>query len=324
MTWVSWKLVIQGDDTASRLTSQVGLPTIGVIVRGLAKGMSGLGVVVLLGLCATVPLVDEAKATMREKSDRGNELRFSLDGSMLTLAIFDRPNLLQSPTIQDDLFGQRVWAGCGTSFRVVSRRTVIGRVVRWPQSVNRISVQLSRDVSRRAKWCLVEARGRFAGGDIAFVSFYKAEPGRRVASGQLLDGARWRLVAWRGNKLQPCLQTRLTEIELTYCFDDEAETEAGIEATFDVPTCDGGTLVLGAVSRVATRVDVRLGDGRIVPATLRPRPRGSRVKAQYFTALVEGRPNGEPADVTAVVAYDANGKLIARDRGINGSGTGNC
>jgi hypothetical protein len=117
---------------------------------------------------------------------------------------------------------------------------------------------------------------------------------------------------------------RLGDLNSTSCFDDEAETEAGIEAMFDVPTCRGGTVVLGAAARSAARVDIRIAGGQVVPATLWPRPRGSRVRAQYFTALLDSPSRGEPVDVEAVAAYDARGALIARDRGINGSGGGGC
>ncbi len=77
--------------------------------------------------------------------------------------------------------------------------------------------------------------------------------------------------------------------------------------------------MLGAVARSATRVEIRLEDGSTVPAVLLPRPRGSRVRAQYFMALMDG-----PVDVSAVVAYDAKGQVIARDREVAGGGPANC
>ncbi|HYI80841.1 MAG TPA: hypothetical protein VEW67_08275 [Thermoleophilaceae bacterium] len=295
---------------------------------GIGRRRAALLVGVLVSLtCALVPPI--AGGATWTKLDRGNELRFKLKGSELTLTIVERRNFIRIPTTRSELFGKRLWVGCGTSFRAVNRDTVVGALVRWPRGAESISVPLDRDISRRAKWCLVESRGEFAGGDLAFVSFRKAEPGRRLTSGRLLDGTPWSLVAWRGNKLQPCVQLRLEGLRLgdlnsTSCFDDEAETEAGIEATFDVPTCRGGTVVLGAAARSAARVDIHVVGGQVVPATLWPRPRGSRVRAQYFTALLDGPSQGEPADIEAVAAYDARGALIARDRGINGSGGGDC
>lgn len=284
----------------------------------MGRRRSALIVAGLAGLI-TVLLSAGAGAATRTKLDRGNELRFTLKGSELTLTIVDRPNVFKSPTIQSDLFGKRVWAGCGRSFRTVNRNTFVGSVVEWPRGAGSTSVRLDRDISRRAKWCLVESRGKFAGGDIAFVSFHKAEPGRRLASGRLRDGTAWRLVAWRGSELQPCLDLRVVDDGGTICFDEEAETEAGIQGIFIGPTCSGETFVMGAVARSAARVDVRMGDGTVVPAVLRPRPLGSHVRAQYFTALLSG-----PEDIAAVIAYDAAGRRIARDRGINGMGNADC
>lgn len=295
----------------------------GGISKGKGWSRAALIVAAFASLVA-MSLPTDAGAVTRTKLDRGNELRFTLKGSELTLAIVDLPNRISHPTIQSDLFGKRLWVGCGSSFRAVTRNSVVGAAVRWPRGAGSFSVRLKRDISRRAKWCLVESRGKFAGGDLAFVSFYKAEPGRRLTAGRLLDGTPWSLVAWRGSQLQPCLDLRVADDGGVICFDDEAETEAGIEAHFDVPTCGGGTVVLGAVARSAARVDIRIAGGQIVSAVLWPRPRGSQVRAQYFTALLPGPSAGEPADVKAVAAYDSSGQLIARDRGINGSGPGDC
>lgn len=153
---------------------------------------------VLFGLCALAPLASSADAATRTKLDRGNELRFTLSGSVLTLAIVDRPNFIQSPTIQSELLGKRIWVGCSTSFRSVKRHTVASARVGWPQGAESISVHLDRDISRRARWCLVEGVGRLAFGDIAYASFYEAEPGRRLTSGRLRDGTRW------GARFPPC------------------------------------------------------------------------------------------------------------------------
>jgi hypothetical protein len=261
-------------------------------------------------------LAPAADAAVRKKLDRDNEVRFELHGMQLSMAIVDRERFTQSPTIESELLGQKVRVGCATSFRA-SRASVVMEVLRWPADSRSASVRLARDISRRAKWCLIEMTGRYVGGDIAFVSFHQAEPGRRLTSGRLRDGTRWRLAAWRGNMLQPCLALRLPNDEGTFCFDDEAE--AGIEASSYVPTCSGETFVLGATSRAATRVEIRLADGATAPAVLRPRPRASRVRAQYFTALIDG-----PVEVSAVIAYDAQGRAIARDRGINGMASVDC
>jgi hypothetical protein len=273
---------------------------------------------VMVGVTAAL-VPPGASAATWTKLDRRNELRFKLKGSELTLTIIERRNFIRIPTTRRELFGKRLWVGCGTSFRAVNRDTVVGAVVRWPHGAESISVRLDRDISRRAKWCLVESRGEFAGGDLAFVSFYEAEPGRRLTSGRLRGGARWGLAAWRGRHLEPCLGLRLPEYSSTFCFDEEAQREAGIEAGFRVASCSGETFVLGAVARSATRVEIRLEDGRRVPAVLLPRPRDSHVRAQYFTALMDG-----PVDVSGVVAYDDKGHVLARDREVAGGGPANC
>lgn len=267
----------------------------------------------------TLLLAADADAATRTKLDRWSDLRFTLERSSLTLTIRDQEGLVQNPRIQSELFGKRVWVGCGTSFRSSARKTVARAVVRWPRGAKSIAVRLDRDISRGAKWCVVEGTGKFSGGDIANVSFYVAEPGRRLALGHLRDGTPWRLVAWRGNKLEPCVELRLPGGDGAFCLDDEAETEAGIQAAYFVVSCSDQTFVTGAVSRAAVRVEVRRDDGTVVPAALHARPRGSRVRAQYFTALVDGLDG-----VASVAAYDAQGRRIASERGINGMRLGDC
>lgn len=293
-------------------------PTVEGGSGGIGRLRAALLVGVLVGLTAAL-ISPSAGAATWTKLDRGNELRFKLKGSKLTLTIVERHNVIRSPTTQSELFGKRLWVGCGTSFRGVNRDTVVGALARWPRGAESISVRLDRDISRRAKWCLAESRGEFAGGDLAFVSRYEAEPGRRLTSGRLRGGARWGLAAWRGRHLEPCLGLRLPDYTSTFCFDEEAQREAGIEAGLRVASCLWETFVLGAVARSATRVEIRLKDGSTVPAVLLPRPRGSRVRAQYFVALMDG-----PVEVSMVVAYDAKNQVIARDREVAGGGPANC
>jgi len=271
-----------------------------------------------LALLVLAFMAPTADAAVRTKLDRGNEVRFELSGRTLSMTLVERELVFQSPTTQSELLGQRVRVACATSFRY-SRKNMVMAVLNWPDDSTTAAVQFARDISKRVKWCLIEATGKYAGGDIAFVSFREAEPGRRLTSGMLRDGTPWRLAAWRGNKLQPCLALRLPDDDGTFCFDDEAETEAGIEGAFFVPTCSWETFVLGVAARSAARVEIRLEGGATVPAVLRPRPRGSRVRAQYFTALIDG-----PVAVSTVIAYDAQGLAIARDRGINGMEPANC
>jgi hypothetical protein len=101
------------------------------------------------------------------------------------------------------------------------------------------------------------------------------------------------------------------------CFPDLAETDAGVEAYFLHQRCSGPTFVLGASARAAVRVVVETEAGDTIDAQLWSRPRGSRVRAQYFFAILDG-----VAVVASVTSYDADGRMLARDRGVNGSGVG--
>lgn len=259
-------------------------------------------------------LVEAANATTRAELNRSAELRFVLKGRTLELTIVDRPNFIRHPTTQSELLGKRLRFACGTSFRPI-RRTAVFAQARWPVAGRSFSVRFTRDISPRAKWCLVEAgEGEFAGGDIAYVSFRNPEPGRRLATGALPDGTPWRLAAWRGEQLEPCLSLRVSESSIQTCAMSMAEVDRGIDADAIVPMCSRSTFVLGAVARAARRVVVRTSDGTSVDAQLRGRPRGSRVLAQYFfTALPD------PVEVAAVTAYDAAGGVLARDRSVGNS-----
>jgi hypothetical protein len=262
---------------------------------------------------AFLALAPAADAAVRTKVDWNNEVRFKLSGETLSLTIIDRERFTQSPTIRSELLGQRVGVSCGTSFRYSPKDTAT-KVMRWPGASRSASVRFARDLSRRAKWCLIEETGEYAGVDIAFVSFRRAEPGRRLTSGRLAGGTMWRIVAWRGNRLQPCVALSLRGWRSTKCFDDQAEVEAEIEAAFDVPPCTTQTFLLGVTSRSTAAVTVRLSDGSSAAAVLRRRPRGSRVRAQYFTALLPST-----VEVEAVEASDSEGRLIGRDRHVDGS-----
>jgi hypothetical protein len=252
------------------------------------------------------------------KLDRASEVRLSIDGTSLRATIVDLHNVSQSPTVQQRLFGRRIFLGCGSSFRHF-QGTTVRRVVRWPSGATSLSVRVGRDISRQAKWCLLEESGPRGGSDIAFVSFRRAEPGRRLTSGRLEDGTPWRLAAWRGNLLQPCLSFRLPHDAFGICFDDDAEEEAAVSGTVITPTCSGETFVLGSTARSAATVTVRLADKSTVGARLHLRPRASRVKAQYFVATLPS-----PVEVAAIEARDAGGTVLDRERHPNGMGTGGC
>ncbi len=72
----------------------------------------------------------------------------------------------------------------------------------------------------------------------------------------------------------------------------------------------GYALVQKAVHPLAT-IAQPFDDARLLS-----RPRGSRVRAQYFYAILDG----VVVRVASVTSYDADGRMLARDRGVNGSG----
>jgi hypothetical protein len=268
---------------------------------------------VALLAAALLALAPAADAATRTKLDRDDEVRFQLDGRDLTLTIVDGWRYGQIPSTKSRLFGKPVVVACGTSFQF-SRKTAVIRRLRWPVGASSLSVRFARDVSRNLRWCLID-EGPKGGADIAFVSFVRAEPGRRLTAGRLSNGKSWRLVVWRGDHLQPCVSLRVAREDSGYCFDEQAEREATVEATFDVPTCSDEAFVIGVASRSAAAVIVRMSDGSGVPATLHRRPRNSRVRAQYFIA-----PFTRPLEVVAVEARDAENRVLARDRRVGGGG----
>jgi hypothetical protein len=309
--WTFYAVPARAADSEQHESSKVGkVASLGearCIRRGVVLAVAL--VLVLLGLATPV------QAATRSKLGE-DEIRFTLRGKVLTVTIVDRENFIQDPSPQEELYGKRVEVGCGASFRK-PREGFAWKRVKWPVGARSVTVHLGRDISRSAKWCLVE-EGR-GGGDIGFVSFFDAEPGRRLTSGRFADGRRWRIASWRGKQLEPCLAFRLPGDGYTMCFGDEAELEAALSATLLLPTCAAEGVVVGATARTARSATVILGDGTRMEAALYRRPRGSRVKAQYLVAILPA-----PFEVVAVETRDDDGKLIDRDGRLDALGRGDC
>jgi hypothetical protein len=265
--------------------------------------------VVAIGLSC----VPSAQAAVRVKHDKANETRFVLKGRSLTVTVVDLPRYQQFPSTLSRLRGHDVRVACGASFRDYSRRAIATDVARWPAEGRSVTFTLSRDISRSAKWCVIEQRDD--SGDVASVSFHRAEPRRLLTRGRFADGSGWRLFAWRGEMLEPCLSLRTGDEASGICLAEVAETGEGVEGHFLVTRCGGPTFLLGAVSRAAVRVEARMSNGGTVETELLKRPSGSRVRAQYFFATV-----ADPLNLRGVIAYGASGEVIARERGISGSG----
>jgi hypothetical protein len=257
-----------------------------------------------LAALTVAPSVDAAERT---KVDREHEVRFNLNGKRLSLRIVDLPRYEQSPPISSELLGKRVLVGCGSRFRSAPRKSYVARRVRWPADSRTVSVDFRRDISSRARWCLIEATGRWRGGDIASVSFVTREPKRLLAKGRGPSGEWWRVSAWRGDQLEPCLGVGVAGGGFNGCFRDDSDAEARLSVMITAPSCPGDTLVLGPVARSAASVTVALKDGTAVDAILHRRPRGSRVRAKYYLAVIPG-----VALVHHVEARDAAGRRIAR------------
>ena len=104
-----------------------------------------------------------ADAATRRATDSQARVRFTLDGRELRARILrDAPR-----RIRRELFGDRIRAVCGTDF-AFDQGTKVRRTRTWPRGRRRVTFRFDRDISRRAKWCLLEHP---RGGDIAFASF---------------------------------------------------------------------------------------------------------------------------------------------------------
>ena len=114
---------------------------------------------ILLGLMVA-PI---AQAATRRATDRAAGIRFVLDGSSLTVRL-----TAKAPRrVRREVANKRVKAACGTNF-VFSKGEIVKRTRRWPADRKRLRYRFDDDISRRAKWCLLEHP---RGGDIAFVTF---------------------------------------------------------------------------------------------------------------------------------------------------------
>jgi hypothetical protein len=101
-------------------------------------------------------------ATTRRGTDGEAHIRFTLDGRLLIV------RLLRGATraTRREVYGKRIHAACGTDFNF-SRGVKVGRTRMWPRGQRRVRYRFRRNISRRAKWCLIEHP---AGADVGFAS----------------------------------------------------------------------------------------------------------------------------------------------------------
>ena len=115
--------------------------------------------------------------------DRSHGVRFDLDGAVLTVA-------LVTPETRPQVWGKRIRAVCSPTVRAVQL---------WPHGQPQLSYTFERDISDRAKWCLLEDEG---GRDLAaldfrhFIAVHADSPKDRQI-GQKLRRYLWRNAASR-------------------------------------------------------------------------------------------------------------------------------
>jgi hypothetical protein len=96
-------------------------------------------------------------------------VRFTLNGRVLKTTAFTR-------AARRAVYGRRIDAICATSFKARPRKVIKTR--RWPRGQHSVRFRFRRDVSRRAKWCLLED----GGADVAGVDFVEPPPPDQAAA----------------------------------------------------------------------------------------------------------------------------------------------
>lgn len=120
----------------------------------------------LVAACVLVVLlvsVPASEAATRRATDAEAGIRFTLDGRVLTVRVLPRA----PRDVRRGLYGKRIRAVCGTDFSF-ARGVKVQRTRLWPRGRARLRYRFRRNISRRAKWCLLEHP---RGGDVAFGSF---------------------------------------------------------------------------------------------------------------------------------------------------------
>jgi hypothetical protein len=223
-------------------------------------------------------------------------MRLTLDGRVLTAKIVHRK-------AEEQLFGRRIDAICSPHSRP-SPRGVLVRTRLWPRGASQLSFTFGRDISRRARWCLIEHHA----GDIAFVSFVEREPVRFVGKGRGPSGGWLRLAGWRGLFAEPCALLRAKRFSYRPCFPEFSERPITLGVR-SFPPCDGDDIVFGVVSRRAGSVRVLTDDGPTFEAKLYDPATGSRVRGRYFVAALP-----EETGAGMVQSLDAEGSFLAQRR----------
>ena len=116
-----------------------------------------VGLTIMSALSAT-----PADAAIRRGTDRDASMRFVLDGRVLNVRLLANASAADRRRVQ----GRRIRAACGTDFNF-SRGVRVRQTRTWGSERTRLRFTFARDISRRARWCLLEYP---RGGDVAFVN----------------------------------------------------------------------------------------------------------------------------------------------------------
>src|SRR5690242_10809257 len=102
-------------------------------------------IVALALLCAAVP----AAADIKRSKDHAAGVTFRLNGKHLSMKLSDQVD----PRAAKKLLGKKVAAACGTR---PEGGKVYDAIFVWPEDKSAMGVDLKRDISATAKYCLLE------------------------------------------------------------------------------------------------------------------------------------------------------------------------
>jgi hypothetical protein len=138
--------------------------------------------VVLAALVGLALAASPAAAETRSAVDRSQGLHFRLDGDVLLVSLAPQPNR-EPPDARGELWGKRIRGGCSSRYLSRNpRRHAVHAARLWPHGAHQVAFFFDRDISRSAKWCLVEdAEG---GADVAFAEL-QSPPGRLLVQTEI-------------------------------------------------------------------------------------------------------------------------------------------
>ena len=117
---------------------------------------------IVLFVAVLLAAAPAAEAATRRGTDRDASIRFVLVGRSLTVSLLAAAPKSDRRRVQ----GRRIRFVCGTDFDF-TRGVRVREIRTWRPGRTRLRLRLDRDISRRAKWCLLEHP---RGGDLAFAN----------------------------------------------------------------------------------------------------------------------------------------------------------